>query len=216
MTIYLTGVTNPAITAYAATEPRLGLIVTPRSGLVGQVQNYRAWAADNGAYAAHIHGQPFPLGAWLRFLDKLPPGALFVVVPDVVADHVATAEMWADHAHHVTDRGHRPAYVLQDGCTELDQVPGTAQAVFIGGTDAYKTSNAAGRVTWRAREAGLWVHMGRVNSEKRWLRALAMGADSADGTFLRFGSPAEMTHRLSRWLHAGQTKGGQLSLTEQT
>ena len=214
MTIYLTGVTNAAIRDYAATEPALGIMVQPRSRLLGQVAAYRHHAADNGVFGAYQRGVPFDATAWLRFLDKLPAGGLFAVVPDVVANHQATRAAWPDYARHVIDRGHRPAFAIQNGCTDLAQVPDDAAAVFIGGDDAYKLGHQAARVAWQARRAGLWVHMGRVNSTRRWLRALAMGCDSADGTFLRFGSAAEMIPRLAQWLAVGRSVGGQLSLLD--
>lgn len=217
--LYLSGVTNDHIEAYAATERRLGLMAQPRSSVLGSVPFFGSWAFDNGAFGAWRKGLPFDFPAWLRALDKVAVVAegsapLFVVVPDVVADHDRTAEMWGRWSGEVLGRGLRPAFVLQNGCRDFAQVPVDAGAVFIGGDDVYKLGPDAARVCWQAQGAGCWAHMGRVSSEKRFRRAIAMGCDSADGTFLRFGPPALMLARVSSWLRAGSEKGGQTLLTD--
>ena len=44
-----------------------------------------------------------------------------------------------------------------------------------------------------------WVHMGRVNSLRRLRYASAIGCDSADGTYLRFGPDVNLP-TLQGWL----------------
>jgi len=213
--IYLTGVSNDTIREAAATLPWLGLMAQPRSAVLDHVPDYLpGYAADNGAFGAWIRQQPFDAAPWLRMLDRLPGSPLFVVVPDVVGDHAASLTSWDLWAPEVIARQYRPAFVLQNGCTDLGQVPPEADVVFIGGDDAYKLGPDAARVCWQARNAGLWVHMGRVNSSRRIRRAVSMGCDSADGTFLRFGPPAYQLDRLARWMHDARELGGQLDLTE--
>jgi hypothetical protein len=218
--IYLSGVHSEAIAAYAANEPALGLMAQPRSATVQHAGMYRHHAYDNGAFGAWLRGEPFDVPGWCRQLQRLAAqgtsGLLFAAAPDVVGDHASTLAAWDEHIHAVLAAGLPPAFVLQNGCVDLEQVPLAARAVFVGGDDTYKLGPDAARVCWQARAAGLWVHMGRVNSERRWLRALAMGCDSADGTFLRFGPPAHQLRRLQVWLDAGRDSGGQLDLLDHT
>ena len=47
-------------------------------------------------------------------------------------------------------------------------------------------SQTAIDIAAEARRRGMWVHVGRVNSRKRYLRFSSI-ADSADGTFILFG-----------------------------
>lgn len=71
--------------------------------------------------------------------------------------------------------------------TELD-------ALFIGGSTAWKESSHAAALCIEARRRGKWVHVGRVNTVRR-LRKFDGIADSIDGTkFSRF--PATY---LPRW-----------------
>lgn len=214
--IYLTGVSNPTIEAYAATEPALGLMAQPRSAVFNRIQHYRAgYAYDNGAFGDFTSGREFSVDAWKRGLERtVAHRALFCVVPDVVGDHEGTVRLWAEHNQAVRDVGQAPAFVLQNGCEDFSQVPDGVRAVFIGGDDIYKLSAATARVCWQAKELGVWVHMGRVNSRTRFLRAWAMGCDSVDGTFLRFGPTPLMLDRLSSWFKAGRGTGSQLDVLD--
>lgn len=214
--IYLTGVSNPHIEAYAKTEPALGLMAQPRSSVFSRIQHYSAgYAYDNGAFGDHASGREFSVDQWLRGLERtVAHRALFCVVPDVVGDHEGTVRLWAEHSQAVREVGQVPAFVLQNGCEDFAQVPDGVRAVFIGGDDIYKLSAATARICWQAKERGVWVHMGRVNSRTRFLRAWAMGCDSADGTMFRFGPPAEQLARLREWFRAGRSVGSQLDVLD--
>ena len=50
----------------------------------------------------------------------------------------------------------------------------------------WKESKAAAALSRAARSAGKWVHMGRVNSLRRFERARYMGCHSADGTYIKY------------------------------
>ncbi|MEU9291279.1 hypothetical protein AB0D57_43345 [Streptomyces sp. NPDC048275] len=52
----------------------------------------------------------------------------------------------------------------------------------------------------KARERGLAVHMGRVNSRRRLRLAQAFGCTSCDGTYLAFG-PDTNRPRLLAWMN---------------
>lgn len=54
-----------------------------------------------------------------------------------------------------------------------------------------------------AKRIGKWVHMGRVNSGKRYRYAEAIGCDSVDGSYLRFGPDTNLPKLLS-WVRSSQ------------
>lgn len=111
------------------------------------------------------------------------PGALFVVVPDVVADHAETLRRWRHWRDRVAELAGQPlAFVAQNGA-ERGGVPWDEfEALFLGGDTAWKLSGHASQLAYDARERGKWVHMGRVNSAVRIARALGTLCDSFDGT----------------------------------
>lgn len=214
--IYLSGVHSATIAEAARIDHRLGLMMQPRSATIQHARHYAHAAFDNGAFGFWQRKQPFDVAGWQRQLARVERDRLlFAVVPDVVGDHEATAAAWDQHVHPVLEQGLPPAFVLQNGCTDLDQVPLAARAVFIGGDDTYKLGSDAARVCWQARAAGLWVHMGRANSGKRLRRALAMGCDSADGTFLRFGPHTTQLARIAVWQADLDRSGAPLDLLDQ-
>lgn len=160
--------------------PNLGRLLQPRhynrakETALGGI----TWAADNDCF------QGLDTDAYLRMLDALAglPACRFCVVPDVVADHHATLELWHQWAPIVRDAGLPPAFVLQDGIPGPDAIPPDAAAVFIGGSTAFKLGEDAHACVDAAKARGLWVHMGRVNSEGRIAYAASIGCDSIDGS----------------------------------
>lgn len=137
---------------------------------------------DNGAFSG------FDAGAFVRMLERfaLVPGCLFVTAPDVVADAASTLALWPFWASLIAGVGRRPAFVAQDGLTP-ERVPwetliDEGGVLFIGGSTAYKESDAARALCGYAKARGIWVHWGRVNGKRRYEMALKAGADSIDGT----------------------------------
>lgn len=144
---------------------------------------------------------------------------LFVTIPDVlrwieldgrripIGEAEPTIERFHELAPHVRDFGLPAALVLQDGI-ELDGEQLVAgdqsvawselDAVFVGGSDAFKLGPVAEGICRAARERGIWSHVGRVNSWKR-IDLVRDYADSVDGTFLGFG-PEKNWPRLEGWL----------------
>lgn len=156
-------------------------------GLLGHLLGPGSWrqpflpyALDNGAFPAWANGQPWHPSVFLAHCDKArtheePP--LWVVVPDVVTDKVATKERWKEWAPRLRDEYGWPlAFAVQDGMTEGD-VPADADVVFVGGSTKWKwqTVNLWGHLFPR-------VHVGRVNSYRLLWRAADAGAESCDGT----------------------------------
>jgi hypothetical protein len=164
-------------------HPNLGRLVQPRhyDNMAATVRHDRPWAADNDCF------QGLDPDAYRQMLRTIPPGGLFVTVPDVVADHRATLRRWARWAPYVRRLGHRPAFVAQDGCDRWSQVPSDAEALFLGGSTIYKLSDTAASLVAEANRRGLWTHMGRVNTRRRIRYAKSIGCRSVDGTaFAKF------------------------------
>ncbi len=126
---------------------------------------------------------------------------LFATAPDVLCDAEATLKVehsrrmlaWVRHA------GFPAALVAQDGLEDLDVPWDDLDALFLGGSTAWKLGPAAAALAAEAKRRRKWVHMGRVNSLKRLRYADAIGCDSADGTYLTYGPDANLPSLLA-WL----------------
>lgn len=134
------------------------------------------FAIDNGAYSQ------FREQAWRALLQRNAVNAsrcLFVCLPDVVGSATATRALWRRWLGQVP--GCYPlAYVAQDGHTGA--VPASADAVFIGGTDAFQDAPATLREVRAWVRDGLHVHVGRVNAVSRFLAYHEAGAHTCDGS----------------------------------
>lgn len=161
----------------------LGLINTPDTAYVCPDPPIQ-WAADNGAFGSFLRGEPFKFGKWMDWLARQPRTSLFAVVPDVVEDHVGTLDLWHEWAPLVRDLGHRPAFALQNGVSART-VPADADALFIGGDDAFKEGPTARAICWEY-GSRCWLHMGRVNTWRRLKIAAHFRCDSVDGTYLKW------------------------------
>ena len=64
----------------------------------------------------------------------------------------------------------------------------------------WKCSDAAVELIREAQRRGMWVHVGRVNGGARFAWCEALGVDSCDGTYLKFGRPGENLPKLLSWL----------------
>jgi hypothetical protein len=197
---YLTGVSNAKSREAAAERGDIGLLVQPGSGYVRQIPEYPYYAADNGCFnpATYVGDE-----RWLAWLAGLPRrGCLFVVVPDVVGDPVATWARFCELADKVRALGFPVALAAQDGIEampNLYQMLDACDVLFIGGSTEWKESPAAMAVAAEAKALGKRVHLGRVNSRRRYRLGLAAGIDTADGTFLAYG-PTVNLPRLLGWL----------------
>jgi hypothetical protein len=172
------------------------------------------WCADNGCFGAH-----FSYDKWFRWLTAQAPDAgncQFATAPDVVGDAEATLLRSTPWLGKIRALGFPVAYVAQDGF-DPDVIPwDDIDVIFIGGTDDYKIGGRAnvhmdGTVTVpapselairSAQEHGKKVHVGRVNSRKRFRYFTSLGVDTMDGTYLLHGHPlgANLDYLLS-WRH---------------
>ena len=183
--VYLTGAFRRSQADFLA-GLGVGVMLQPGSGYVASVEalGFPCWAADNGCYA---QGEKFRLGRFLTWLDRVPLSRLlFAVAPDVFPD----AEMTITRARPVLrtfrERGIRGAFVAQNDA-EYTAIPWDEfDCLFLGGEDTWKLGPGARGVVLEARRRAKWVHMGRVNSERRLRYAHTIGCDSADGTYIKF------------------------------
>jgi hypothetical protein len=177
----------------------IGLIDTPKQGSRAVKESLHdtdvVWCADNGCFS-----EKWDEAAWWAFLLRNAHRAdscLFAVAPDVVGDAAATLVKSAPWLSKIRALGYPVAFVAQDGLTIEDAPWAEFQVLFLGGTTAWKLGPEARSLAAEAKRRGLWVHMGRVNSEKRYRYALAIGCDSADGTKLVFGPDTNLPQVLA-------------------
>lgn len=192
--IYYANPTGSEAVRDAQVAGLLGCITTPKQGNVifpAEVDTI----ADNGCFSG-----AWTERKWLKWLDQLPRTVRFAVCPDVFDPagapcHGRTMAQWAMFAPAIRSRGFTPAFVCQVGATYAD-LP-DAEVLFLGGTTEWKLGDEAWRITAAAKADGRWVHMGRVNSQKRLVTAMQMGCDSVDGTFLTFGPDVNLPKLLT-------------------
>ena len=201
--VYLTGAAQRLVTIYS--NRFLGSLLSPR-------QSTRPvpgipWAADNDCFSQGDKFSPKTYADWLRKCQIYGGKCLFAVLPDVVyrngnamvGDPRATLDRSLAALDTLQYLPFRWAFVLQDGAG-CDDVPwNRIGAVFIGGSTRFKMGAEARELINIAKGKGLWTHMGRVNSWKRFHLAYSWGLDSVDGTYLRFGPDCNWP-RLKRWL----------------
>jgi hypothetical protein len=197
--IYFSGIATEDIAA-AAQEHPIGIMIQPDNHIHRFRESFpTGWAIDNGCFTK---GDAFDLNHFLRYVARLsrkPAGCHFVVAPDVVGNAAATLARSLPVMPTIRRMGLPVAFVAQDGLEDMEIPWGEFDALFIGGTTDWKLSPQATWITRMAKAAGKHVHMGRVNSQKRFITAMDMGCDSADGTFLKFGPDANIP-RLVKWL----------------
>jgi hypothetical protein len=180
---YFATASGPATRA-AMDRGELAQIVNPASGNV--VVAGREWCADNAVFGGKYPGDDAYL-AWLEQRRQFAPWCRFVTAPDVVGDAVATLERSLPLLPQIRALGFLVAFVAQDGLEDMEVPWDAFDCLFIGGSTAWKLGPGARRLVEQAKRRGKWVHMGRVNSRKRYQYAATIGCDSADGTFIAFG-----------------------------
>jgi hypothetical protein len=99
----------------------------------------------------------------------------------VVGDADATMALFADWVCVVAVRELPVALVAQDGLDPADVPWNAIDALFVGGTDAYKLGVAAAELVGEALERGKHVHWGRVSSLIRFRYVKSIGGHSCDG-----------------------------------
>lgn len=195
--MYLSGTKHQTIADDLASG-RIGLLRTPANGY--RLDGIAVWALDNGCFTKAYPGDD----AYLALLDKLGPyknRCLFVAAPDVVGDAEATLDHFERMAPRIAEKGWPVALVGQDGMEHLPAPWYAVDWLFLGGSTGWKVGRGGAALIMQARERSIPVHVGRVNSARRFAYFHALGCVSSDGTFLAFGPEANAPHVRS-WLRA--------------
>jgi len=183
----------------------IGLMNTPKNGY--RIEPGWIWAADNGCFGNGYPGDD----KWIAWLSKFTidqrAACLFATAPDIVGDAKATLERSAPWLPKIRALGYRAALVAQDGLTPDTTPWDTFDVLFIGGTTSWKLGPEVKDLISAARQRGKPVHVGRVNSQRRFLAFAALGCASVDGTFLGFG-PEINTPKLLGWIRHHDTQSG--------
>jgi hypothetical protein len=194
--LYLATGTEPEVMA-AMEAGEIGLLLTPNSRRRIAHKNHFVWAADNACY----NPKNWTSEKWWKWLVSERHNAttcLFATAPDVVCNADETMALAAIWLPRIRDLGFRAALVAQDGI-ENHAIPWDSfDCLFIGGSTEWKLGSDAFQLSHAARRRGKDVHMGRVNSARRWQIASTFGCTSADGTFIIF-APKINFQRMRQW-----------------
>lgn len=170
--------TSPSKLATIKSKLVAGQLLTPLTNYKNAGQTF---AIDNGAFSG------FNKSAFESLLSRnqsKKDKCLFVCVPDVVGNARRTRELY----FHFTQKmfmkpwAEKWAFVLQDGMEDLNIEWYAMRYLFVGGTNEFKDSSAAYDIVKTAKALGVPVHVGRVNTWKRYETYAALGADTCDGS----------------------------------
>lgn len=167
--------TSPAKMADLKERPLVGgQLLTPLTGY----SNWGAYfAIDNGAFSR------FDNIAFLKLLQREKVNkhfCRFVTIPDIVGNARRTLELWKERESFAKNWPH--ALVAQNGLEDMDIPWSELTALFIGGGDPWKDSKAVADLVKTAKTFGKWVHVGRVNTVRRYRHFDELGADTCDGS----------------------------------
>lgn len=153
----------------------LGQLITPLTKYSDACLPY---GIDNGAFSR------FDKKSFSRIIDRQDHAVdrcLFVAIPDIVGNARRTLEIWDQRFNFVPPKWPL-ALVAQDGIESL-QIPWREmQAIFIGGSTEWKDSRCVVDIVKTAKTLGIHVHVGRVNTARRFKHFSALGADTCDGS----------------------------------
>lgn len=222
--MYLANPAGPAVVA-SMTAGVIGYIDTPAQG--NKRPAGVTWCADNGCFGKGYPGD-VKWFAWLERNSVDAPTCLFATAPDVVGDAARTLTRSAPWFAPIRSLGYPVAFVAQNGQESVEVPWDSFDVLFVGGSleclpcgfiwpsdrkpernqacplcaivlTEWKEGDVSRGLIREAKTRDKWVHMGRVNSQKRYRYAHALGCDSADGTYLVFG-PDKNLPNLKAWL----------------
>lgn len=209
--IYLTSASTEGVRAEMR-RGELGAMMSPDQGYHPRHFKTMTWAADNGCFSDSDRDLDRHLFWLARFTPEARDRCLFAVAMDVVADPIATTERFGACVDPFRTLGYKVAYVAQNG---LEDVPhlipwDDLDCFFLGGLPnddgrEWKISPPARALAVEAKERGKWVHMGRVNSRRRFLIASAF-CDSADGTYVGVAPNVNMP-KARAWVRESEAQG---------
>lgn len=194
--LYLATGSDPDVIA-AMSRGEIGLLLTPNDRRRSAHSPWFTWAADNGCFSPK-NWTTERWWSWLVSERGNRATCLFATAPDVVGNADETMAQSQPWLCRIREIGFRAALVAQDGIESLPIKWDSFDVLFLGGSTEWKLSSHAFHLSHEAARRGKGVHMGRVNSGRRWQTASTFGCTSADGTFLAFG-PKKNLVRLRSW-----------------
>lgn len=200
---------SPTVHYFAGKYPgRIGWLVGPSARLKTKLRDWMPYALDNDAFTSFSKGVPWDVTAWrecLKWARSSGKKPLWVLVPDVVSDRVATMERWKEFSPEASAFEWPLAFAVQDGMKPSD-VPENANVVFVGGT-----------TEWKWRSLPVWsrnfprVHVGRVNELRRLWTCEDFGVESVDGTgWFRDSETGRRVSDLKQWLSGDRNETAEL------
>lgn len=167
---------------------RIGCMHTPNQG--NRLLRGVPCGWDNSRYGKH---RP-PLHRWRSWLAASvarygTADCLFVTVPDEPFDHAETRKLWGRWRDTVAAFGVPVAFVAQEGSEGRGEIPWEdLDVLFLGGGDSWKDGAGGRRVADEAHDRGVPVHVGRVNSWRRYQHGVQiLRARTCDGTTIARG-----------------------------
>lgn len=149
-----------------------------RTPLTAYGLSNKVYGLDNGCFSK------FDKKTWRRLVSEAKAQDLeyqpkFVCSPDIVGDARRTLELFDQFYDEISPLP--VCLVLQDGIGDFNIDWNRVDAVFVGGSDAFKVSSEAFNACKAAKMLGKWVHVGRVNTAQRVSNWMGL-ADSIDGS----------------------------------
>lgn len=190
----------------------IGFLTTPNIG--NRRKDSWIWAADSGCFNRNTYKGDDEYVNWLK-KQHSKEKCLFATAPDVLGNAEATLQLAKHWLPFIRELGYQAALVTQDGMTPRMIPWDDVDWIFIGGTDAHKLGTEAIRLIEAAHGYGKKIHVGRVNSGRRFSKFADYGCHTSDGTFLGFG-PSQNLPKLKSWIRKSDSYIPMFSIEEIT
>lgn len=153
-----------------------------RGQLLTPLTRYSSWggefAIDNGCFGRFRERQ---FKSLLKREENNAARCLFVCCPDVVGSGRRTLELFKEKNRWFSSNW-PAALVAQDGIEDLEIPWNWFRCLFIGGTTVWKESAAVRDLVKTAKILGKHVHVGRVNTWRRFKKFSELDCDTCDGS----------------------------------
>jgi hypothetical protein len=187
---------------------KIGWMLAP--GGFKEPREWLPYVIDNGKYSSWENKSEWNEDGFFDLLDRCKLSRFkpdWVAVPDEVANRDQTLWLWNQYEQRIKMYGWRLAFVVQDGMTPND-VPDSADVVFVGGSTKWKWRNVALFCATFPR-----VHVGRVNWVDKLEFCERVGVESCDGTgFFRGGLDSIQSIQLVDFISGHRRHTEQLKL----
>ena len=151
-----------------------------------RTEGFERICGDNGAWADFQAKRPFDEAEFEEFLEWLadqPVVPDWIVLPDIVAGGKASLALSLRYLNRCRAVAPLVLIAVQDGMRTADLEPhvGPSVGIFLGGSTEWKLAHMAEWGQFCAAR-GLYYHVARVNTARRFALAAAAGANSVDGS----------------------------------